>query len=104
MKPRPRSITLNEGPSGSTTERASAAITSADGAVPGAVRISITSFGRTDHEYYVTIPPEDTDWLLLNLLQEHWQSVHPTTEQLEGWLKARDVAYEDFGYWSGPTD
>lgn len=34
----------------------------------GALRISKLS--GLDHEYYLTIPPEAKDWLLLNLLQE----------------------------------
>lgn len=102
-----QSITLFEGPSGSTRAHESAQITFPD--LPNrhagnALRVTITNYGVTDHEYYLTVPPEGKDWLLLNLLREYWQRTRPSSEELRDWLDEREIRYEDFGYWSGPTD
>ena len=102
-----RSITLFEGPSGSTRAHESAHVTFPDPPnrhAGNALRVTITNYGVTDHEYYLTVPPEEKDWLLLNLLHEYWQRTRPSSEELRDWLDEREIRYEDFGYWSGPTD
>lgn len=101
-----RSITLFEGPSGSTRARESAQITfpAPESGHAGALRVTITSYGISDHEYCLTVPPEEKDWLLLNLLREYWQRAKPSSEELRAWLDEREINYEDFGYWSGPAE
>lgn len=101
-----RSITLFEGPSGSTRTREGAQVTFPDppaGHAGNALRVTITDYGVTGNEYHLTVPPEEKDWLLLNLLQEYWQRTRPSPE-VRDWLDEREIRYEDFGYWSGPTD
>lgn len=102
-----RSITLSEGPSGSTRAHESAQITfpaPESGHAGEALRVTITSYGVSDYEYYLTVPSEEKDWLLLNLLHEYWQRAKPSSEELRDWLDEREISYEDFGYWSGPTE
>lgn len=102
-----RSITLFEGPSGSTRAYESAQITFPDppaNHAGNALRVTITNYGVTDHEYYLTVPSEEKDWLLLNLLREYWLRTRPSSEELRDWLDECEIRFEDFGYWSGPTD
>ena len=44
-----------------------------------------------------TVPAEEKDWLLLNLLKECWPTVRGENG-FYGWLDARGIQHDDFGW------
>lgn len=52
------------------------------------------TMGDSDYEYWITVPPEEKDGLLLQLLKDRFaQSV-----ELKSWLEQRGIRFEFFSY------
>ena len=51
-------------------------------------------FGDTDFEYWLRLQPDEKDWLLLQLVREHFTSVHV----LKKWLDQKGIASEMTSY------
>jgi hypothetical protein len=51
-------------------------------------------WGDSDYEYWLTVPADYKDTLLLWLIQERFQ----TSSALMEWLKSRDIPYEFSSY------
>ncbi len=57
-------------------------------------------FGDDDYEYWVTVPKEYKDWILLNLIKETFTSKSKPgpSSAFMAWLKKKGIPYEFVSY------
>lgn len=100
--PKPETAVLLEPTPGVTSFRVTAAISPANGDVivhgQDQTTGSVTHFAASEYEWFLTIPAEEKDRLLLELLRSLANGDVRVRETLSAWLKQRGLTFEEMAF------
>ena len=100
--PTPEPAVLLEPTAGITSFRVTAAISPANGDVivhgQDQTTGSVTHFAASEYEWFLTIPAEEKDRLVLELLSAMLRGDVRVRESLSAWLKEREIPFDEMAF------
>ena len=100
--PVPDPVTIVDPRSGGTSFRVTASISAANGDViihgQDQGSGSVTNFSAAEYEWFLTIPAEEKDRLVLELLRAMVDGDARARDVLSAWLKERGVRFEAMAF------
>jgi hypothetical protein len=97
-----RTVTLVEPTPGITSFRITAAVSPANGDVvvhgQDQATGSVTHFAASEYEWFLTIPAEEKDRLVLELMRALFEGRADARERMGKWLEERGVRFEGMAF------